>query len=496
MKWNDFACALRDPSASAEGVKHANQIEYALQHTEVDSDRLLCTQRFRKVRTTLLGIFILLFAVMPGFAEDRLRVGLFFGSSARASYSISGSDLAAIVNGTRLELGSDSAEVRLSSDFSVGESFATYEEARLYGSVYYDGISYFAAERGGMGGAAIDGILVQTSRGENLLIPRAQELKLEARDNLMTIASSRYRGALVFAASGSEISAINDVDVEDYLKGVVPKEMPASWHEEALKAQAVVARSYQATNRTKHQAQGFHVCATTHCQVYGGYAAEQPSTNRAVEATRGELLYYGGRPAEGYFHSSSGGRTESSGNLWNLQLPYLVGVEELFAEGSIYDQWSARFTFSEIRLLLQSNGIDIGEVTGAQITKTTENGRALELTILGTRGTHVLQKDRIRIFFGGERVRSTYVTIAGQSTAQQSVRRNDGTLSGIFYALADIIDLSQGTTPAAGNEVVFEGRGYGHGVGMSQYGAAAMAKKGYDYREILRHYFTGIDIHE
>ena len=462
-------------------------------------------QKAMKKMKPVLLLTALVLLVLPvnqaqaaGRYNETLRVGLFYGTSAKSSYTISGSNLRIMAGGQNLvDSRASRLEVKMAESVYISDNGErNYEDALgAQGMVYYDGSRFYAASTSdGLGDTVkYDGLLLQIPGGESLIVDKASAVTLESSDGIIGIDGSKYRESLEFTGEGYAIRAINLIGVDNYLKGVVAKEMPASWNEEALRAQAVVARNYVATNQNKHASQGFHICGSTHCQVYGGYGAETARTNAAVEATAGELMYYGGAVVEGYFHSSSGGRTENSENLWSAALPYLVGVEDAYSTGTPYDNWETSFTLTEIKALLANNGVNIGDVTGLSITKTTENGRAYEVTIQGTSGKHVLQKDRIRIFFGGERLKSTYFTIENSGSSSREVPSNNGSLSSIWTSLKALVDLQGGSTKT-GSTITFKGKGYGHGVGMSQYGAQNMAKAGYNYQAILKHYFTGVDV--
>lgn len=468
---------------------------------------MMRTLRLLSKKAVLLSlIFLIAGTSLQSYAkdyEDQIRVGLYYGSSARSSYNITGSRLLVYADGQLIwETGASALTLSKNSLVYASDQPQTSYASAISpeGMAYYDGSAYYSASsQGDLGYAAkTTGLLLEANTGESLILEGT--LTIESADGIVGINGVKYRDSLDFYAEGSGIAAVNNIRTENYLKGVIAKEMPASWDLEALKAQAIVARNYVATNQGKHSSQGFNICATTHCQVYGGYGAETQRTNAAVEATSGELMYYKGRPAEGYFHSTSGGKTESSGNIWSASLPYLVGVEDSYSQGTPYDNWSVSITLGEIRALLANNGVNIGEVTGVGITKVTENDHALELTIYGSSGRHVLQKDRIRIFFGGERLKSTYFTLENASSRPGvTVPQAGTTLSSVFRALNAVMDAesqgNQNTNIATGNTVVFNGKGYGHGVGLSQYGAQNMAKLGNTYREILKHYFRGIDIY-
>ncbi len=346
--------------------------------------------------------------------------------------------------------------------------------------------------------------------------------------------NKRYRGFLEpHRTNGSvnNITMVNKVLLEQYLYGVVPSEMPASWNSEALKAQAVVARTY-AYKRVGHSESqdGYTMCDTTHCQVYKGYDNEHPNATAAVNATNGIMAYYGSTPIDGYFHSSSGGATANSEDVWSASLPYIRGVND-----TAYDPGNAyvrAFTRDELTQLTKDNGNNIGTVTDVRITDRDKYGRAKALTFYGTNGSHTEYKDSIRWYFTkapGGSLKSTKFNITEPlysdpvPTGSQSAYRIDGTGKVTPYNLGesfiqsatygpdymqdwDVYAMSGtgkinifgdrvSTNNMKGSDTLtLWGSGYGHGLGMSQYGAKSMADKGKRYDEILKFYYTGITL--
>lgn len=267
------------------------------------------------------------------------------------------------------------------------------------------------------------------------------------------------------------------VPMEEYLRGVVAAEMPASFNIEALKAQAVAARTY-AFNKTKNRqvtADTVHpdaeVCTdSTHCQAwisrqeaFNMWPAAQRGTywdkiSWAVRSTAGEIVYYQDQVANPVFHANSGGRTENAENVWSGNpVPYLKGVESPGEESSSNFLSEAEFTYQQIveRISKQYEDLKISEddfKNSIRIIDYTENGRVDNIAI----GNKTLKATELRKLLG---LKSTNFSF----------------------------ELS-------GNKVVFKVKGYGHGVGMSQYGANHLANNGKNYKEILKHYYKGVEI--
>ncbi|NLW22730.1 MAG: SpoIID/LytB domain-containing protein [Tissierellia bacterium] len=332
-----------------------------------------------------------------------------------------------------------------------------------------------------------------------------------------------YRGYLFFKIVNNSLSVINYIHLEDYLYGVVPMEMPASFEMEALKAQAVAARTYALKNINKHGKEGYDLCDTTHCQVYGGLDGEHERTNRAVDETEGIVITYNGKVIDALYHSNSGGHTEDSVEVWGNSVPYLIGVKDEFSIGYPNSTWEIRLTSDHINTKLIQNNIYIGELIDMEILASSPNGRVSKLKVIGTSGETVLNKSKIREILGPNELKSTWFTIKkegdrgttktvyaidGESLEPISININDTYILGednkstpskisnnrlIIRGRDSNIEIENRPIYNTGNFII-EGKGYGHGLGMSQWGAQGMAKLGYSYEDILKHYYTDVEI--
>ena len=381
--------------------------------------------------------------------------------------------------------------------------------------------------------------------GENLLmVSNDVDYGFSGTDDTFTINGKQYRGCLRFAVNGTVMTAVNVVDLEEYLYGVIPAEMPASYGEEALKAQTLAARTYAMTKLNAHKSSGYELCDTINCQVYKGYSGENSKTNAIVDETEGEIICYNGTPIEAVFSASTGGYTENSENVWNSVVPYLRAVPEVGEYGN--NTWTKTLTLSQLDSLLSAKGENIGSAQDIVITKISTGGRVQEMKIVGTSGSVTLTKENIRTYFSGAcgSLPSKMFTINGKggdpSSGSRSVQRQatkssstgsltssaaangitaktEGTLSAVNgkNLKLDGLSVSENTnsnqnTPVISTEdyqiydvnistvengtFVFEGSGNGHGVGLSQNGAQGMAQQGYSYEEIIKHYYTGVTI--
>ncbi len=321
----------------------------------------------------------------------------------------------------------------------------------------------------------------------------------EEADPGVWVGQRRYRGRLQLMPQGGQLQVVNHVPLETYLPSVVGSEMPASWPQEALQAQAVAARTYALKARKPSAA--FDVQATTASQVYKGVEAETPSTHAAVQATRGLVLTYNNALIDAVFHSSSsGGSTESSGDLWPRQLPYLVSVPD-FDQASPVRDW--RLPLDRSRL--QRAFPELGGALGIDVVSTTPTGRVRQARVVGPSGQLSLTGAQLRSRLG---LKSTWVRFELVPTADATlpvpaagvVPLLSGSQSDAATAVAPVLPpppLPAFSLPVPSTktpevvQLVAVGRGFGHGVGMSQWGALAMAQRGESFSSILKHYYRG-----
>lgn len=256
--------------------------------------------------------------------------------------------------------------------------------------------TYSAAQSGGK-------VALLNSRGKTI---RKCGSKLVAKGgSAVVIGRSAYRGRLVVRPAGGGVNAINDVGIEDYLKGVVPNESPSSWEPHALRAQAVAARSYALA--TGVGGPGYDAYDDTRSQVYGGRATEQASTNRAVKQTAREVVISRGKVAPTFFFSTSGGRTEAIENVWNSDpQPHLKSEKDPYDNLSPYHRW----TVSYGRAALQSKlGSWVrGKLRRVKILRTGDSPRVVRARIVGSAGSTVVSGTDIQIRLG---LRSTWFRI-------------------------------------------------------------------------------------
>jgi stage II sporulation protein D len=319
-----------------------------------------------------------------------------------------------------------------------------------------------------------------TVRGQDLVMSGAlkagpaKTFKLSSRSGLWLsgpgLPRRLYTGELVFSIAKNRLKIINSVPLEAYIAGVVTGEAGDLSHPEAYKAQAVASRTYIVKHMKNHKGEGYNLCDSTHCQLYAGLGAISPKARDAADATRGELLLYKGEPAATFYHSICGGRTEDMAYVWPYEYkPYLISVRD-GPPGSPYCaiaprfRWKTKIYYTGLTRLARLAGwlLPDEEARRLAISAWGPSGRAAELEIY-------TQRRRVKVsatdFYHG----------IGRRAGWQAVR------SSFFKILA------------GKDYVMLDGVGNGHGVGMCQWGAEGMARKGFKYRDILRHYYPGTE---
>jgi len=319
-----------------------------------------------------------------------------------------------------------------------------------------------------------------------------------------------YRGGIeVLRQTGSDMTVINVLPIEEYLYGVVPGEIGASSPPEALKAQAVAARTYVMNNLSKYGHLKFNICATTYSQVYKGYSVEHTATNKAIDDTKGEIVTYEGEPAAVFYFSSSGGMTEDVKNVWGSDnYPYLTSVEDPYESGeSWHYNWQVSYTAQRIDEIMAARGFKLGSILGIFITKRSEAGRAIELIVKGSKDERVYTNGSTRSFLSLDSQWYDITTDSDVSVMAQDKSLEDTQLNGKKVLTASGLKSistsgslnlegsdAKKKVPSVPTTYIFTGKGWGHGIGMSQEGAKGMANAGLTYKEILMHYFTGTKV--
>ena len=436
-----------------------------------------------------------------------VKVGLRYGSSALASANL------------------ENAE-------GAGYEFGYYDADRRFVSLGRTDVTTITMSPSG--GSSIS--VTRTNTSEVLYEHNAGDRPLGVRPagNSTWFKGYRYAGGFEYVPAGAgSLKVVNVVDLEDYVKGVVPYEMPGDWPLAALEAQAVCARTFVQGHNKHLRDEGFDVCNGVDCQVYNGRGTgrNEPSadSDRAVENTAGLCIYYNGALVQdAVYHSSDGGATEDGYNVWGTETGYLKGKADPYESRTSVpnNSWSVTYTAGELSWILDQKGHSVGTVQDVYVSEYTPLGNVRQVTFVGSAGTKTFTGDDCRMIFysstyqksvssmrfdiNGRRGGSggLYVNGAGllSSLDGASVISGGGTTGTLRGNSASVITSSgtvtvscEASRPSSGGgsqngNFVITGTGNGHNVGMSQYGAKAMAEQGYGFQEILNFYYTDITI--
>lgn len=329
-----------------------------------------------------------------------------------------------------------------------------------------------------------------------------------------------YRGRIEIGRYGKAgLTAVNIVPLEEYVYGVVASEMPEDWPEEALKAQAVCSRSYAVvkagiSSQSDGKA-GYKISDSTDSQVYRGVMFEKEACTKAVDSTRGEMVYFNNKAVAAYYFSSGGGSTESSDAVWGVDLPYLMAKADAMEGSFAIKPWKLALTLTELTNRIASYSKTVGPVKDINTVRVSESGRVSLLRIMGENGSLAMQTTSIRNVLGVKGTKMTIVkygdkpdVVSAKNSEDEKeislkdsyvkttagVREISGSNGQVIVKSASNLKGYGLTAPDTLDEIWIYGIGSGHGVGMSQTGAAGMAEKGYDYKDIIEYYFTGCHV--
>ena len=343
-----------------------------------------------------------------------------------------------------------------------------------------------------------------------------------------------YGGFRFERIGGGNMTVVNILGLEDYVKGVVPHEMSNSWPREALKAQAVAARSYALSLGVRHSGSHFDICNDVHCQAYSGLTRAGSNSDAAVDETAGQVILYNNKVAQAYYYSSNGGASESVSVVWGsnqANYPYLVGKADPYeADSGVRNDYTRTVSSATLVAGLKKLGYnDVGSsIVSVAIVSLTDAGNPKQITFTDNNGTRFTVDSRFvkdmvglssyRYGLASASAPAPEVSVTGGNPVDSSslyAIDGDGNVApvaGDVYVLtgSGTVKLEQGgagagdpdsgglgslsSATAVNGSFTFIGKGWGHNVGMSQYGAYAMAKQGKNYLEILQFYYTGITV--
>jgi len=299
-----------------------------------------------------------------------------------------------------------------------------------------------------------DGIMLADLRSGS------SNLVIESDDPEAVIINGRlFRGNIQFIKKNNKILVVNRIDLEEYIKGILYHETSHYWPIEVLKAQAIISRTYALFQMQENKQKDFDMTSDIYSQVYGGQESERFRTNRAVNETAGKVLFYNGKIIPAYFHATCGGHTEDADILWNINLAPLKGVVCLYCKESPHYNWHYDLPLKEIAKKLSDAGFKIHDIKNIRIEGKDKSGRITNLIITTEEGDVKVPAKDFRGIIGPNIINSTNFSVS-----------------------------------IAGKDMVFEGIGWGHGVGLCQWGAYFMAKEGYSADRILKYYYPGTNV--
>jgi stage II sporulation protein D len=268
-----------------------------------------------------------------------------------------------------------------------------------------------------------------------------------------------YRGTAELSQGDKGILVVNELPLEDYLVGLINCEISSAWPIEAVKSQAIIARTYALNRREARNSLPYHLESSVIDQVYEGCEIEDSRARRGVSETAGQVLTYNGSIIQAFYHSNCGGRTEAAENVWGARLPYMMGVDCQYCLTNPSTSWELKLSFQDMEDKLKSAGYKVLGISDIRPGVRNLRGRLKNVQIISTRGEVTLTGDQFRKVLGYGLVKSTNFTVRIVS-----------------------------------GEALFSGLGNGHGVGLCQWGSKQRALDGFGYAEILSYYYPGTEL--
>lgn len=321
-----------------------------------------------------------------------------------------------------------------------------------------------------------DGLLVTNEAGDALVVsfpatvkPVKDGLLLEGKlyrrlsfsaSSAVYVNNKPYRGLAELTVTDKGILVVNQLPLEEYLVGLINCEISSAWPIEAVKAQAIIARTYALNRKKSRLTSPYHMESSVIDQVYEGCLIEDSRAHRAVSETTGEVLVFGGAIIQAFYHSSCGGRTEASENIWGASVPYLKGVECQYCLTSpTATGWECKLALKDIEERLRVGGHKVSGLYDIKAGADNSRGRLKQVVLLASKGGCTISGEQFRKAVGYGVIKSTRFTL-------KNFR----------------------------NEITFSGSGNGHGVGLCQWGAKQRALDGFNYKEILSYYYPGTEL--
>ena len=323
-------------------------------------------------------------------------------------------------------------------------------------SVNLDGDGVLAADEEGKPLVLGFPLLVKRSMSGLSVNGRNVRSLVASAPDFMLVNGKRYRGIIEVTPADKGVLVVDELQLEDYLVGLINCEISSKWPMESIKSQAVIARSYAIYQKETRKNAPYHLESSVMDQVYEGCDIEDSRAVRGVSETAGEVLTFDGRVIQAFYHSSCGGHTEAVENVWGYSLPYLQGVDCKYCLTAGAGKWEQTIALKKIESLLKGGTYQVYGLREIKAGRRNKSGRLNDLILLTAKGNVTISGVNFRKMIGYSVIKSTNFEVK-----------------------------------TVGNDALFSGYGYGHGVGLCQWGAKQRAEDGFDYREILSYYYPG-----
>ena len=326
-------------------------------------------------------------------------------------------------------------------------------------SVTVDGEGIIATRENGAAVALNPPVLIKPGKNAVIVDGTAYRRLTFAGSSAVYVNGKPYRGVSEATPGEKGVLVVNELPLEEYLVGLINCEISSAWPIEAVKAQAVIARTYALNRKQARSTSFYHLESSVIDQVYDGCEIEDSRARRGVSDTAGEVLSYQGAVIQAFYHSNCGGRTEASEHVWGKQLPYLGGVDCRYCLTSPSSAWDLMIALPELEERLKAAGHRVSGITDIRPGPRNSRGRLKHVVIVSSRSDLSLTGDQFRKAIGYSVIKSTNFTVRVEN-----------------------------------REAIFSGLGNGHGVGLCQWGAKQRALDGFGYAEILSYYYPGTDL--
>lgn len=323
-------------------------------------------------------------------------------------------------------------------------------------SVRLDGNGLLAADEKGEPLRVVFPVIVARTKDGLMVNGKTLSRLMVSSPAYILVNGKKYRGVMEVSPAERGVLVVDELPLEEYLVGLINCEISSQWPMEAIKAQAVIARSYAVYQKEARKNAPYHLESSVMDQVYEGCDIEDSRAVRGVRETTGEVLTYDGKVIQAFYHSNCGGHTEASENVWGYALPYLRGVECTYCLTAPSAKWEVTLPLKKVESLLRGNGYQVAGLREIRAGQRNRSGRLTDLALLSAKSRLSISAVNFRKAIGYTVIKSTNF----------DVRTN-------------------------GDDISFTGIGYGHGVGLCQWGAKQRAGDGFSYREILSYYYPG-----